>query len=405
MPSAIEAALSSPWRDAALIESAVSCPWRDAVLVESTGSAFTAGAPPSGGTTTAPSLDALYVLPAAAGYAVSHTLTVVDLTDGVALELTDLSIATDDGSVCWTLNANGPPELFARVTAAGQPPVWEVTLDGILWRFLIESARRTRGEFGIGGVSVTGRSVTMLAAEPYQYPQNWVNEGDATAAQLVEQAQVYTGLGVSWQLVDWLVPDSVWSYSGSPLAVAQRVAESVGAVVQSDPAEPVIVIAARYRELPNVWPLTVPDVEIHADAIMTDGYERADRPAYTGVYVSGQQQGVTGLVRLEGTPGDILAPPVTDLLLTDADAVRQRGEAILGAGGQQARVQMTLPILTGAGLPGVLSVGQLCRVVEAGAATWWGLVRAVSVAVSLPSALQTVTLERHTAPIAGTVIQ
>ncbi len=281
-------------------------------------------------------------------------------------------------------------------------PVISVVVDGLEWQFIIEGVRRNRA-FAQNSVSVTGRSRTITAGEPYEFPVNWINQGPASAAQLVDQAQIYTGIEVEWLLDDWLVPDKVWSFTGTPLAVAQRVAESVSAVVRSARADMRLTIMPRYREMPNQWPHVAPDVEIHIDASMTDSYDRADRPAYNAVYVSGQQQGAVGRVYLEGTAGDKLAPLVTDLLLTDIEAVRQRGQAILGAAGPQARVQQTLPVLTGDGEPGVLELGMLCHVVDDGP-EWWGVVRAVGVTVDLPSVLQTITLERHTSDIEGTVI-
>jgi hypothetical protein len=405
MPSVVASAVSVPWRDAAGAAAAVSAPWRDGTDVASTGSPFTAPGAPGGSTPTAGSLAADYVLAAAAAYHVVHTVTVTDLRDDAAIEFEQMSIAADEGGVCWTLTASGPASLFARFTADSvDKPVVLVTIDGLAWQFIIERVSRNRSGLANAGVSVSGRSLTITAGEPYQYTQNWINQGPASAAQLVDHAQLYTGLQVNWLLEDWLVPDKVWSFSGSPMAVAKRVAESVSAVVRSARTDLTISIMPRYPVLPHLWPYEAPDVDLHIDAAMTDSYDRDDKPGYNGVYVSGQQQGVVGFVYLDGTPGDLLAPLVTDLLLTDEAAVRQRGIAILGASGPQARVQMTLPVLTGAGEPGVLDLGMLCRVIDDETEPWYGMVRAVSVSVSLPSVLQTITLERHTAPIPGTVV-
>ena len=76
---------------------------------------------------------------------------------------------------------------------------------------------------------------------------------------------------------------------------------------------------------------------------------------------------------------------------------------MLGAGGPQAVIQMTLPVLNDAGFPGVFEINWLCRIVEPGR-TWYGVVRAVSVSVAFPSVQQTITIEHHTADIDGTII-
>ena len=336
--------VEAPWDDGAPVAAQVEVPWDDATAIGSTGGAWTAPPAPPGGTPTGPNTVADFVIPRQAVYDVVHTVEVIDLRDGLPVEFASLSMSCDQASVCWTLNASGPAALFERLTSGDELPMLRVTVDGMQWLFVAESVQRAR-EFAGGGVSVTGRSVTITAGEPYQYTQNWVNDGPTTAAQIAEQAQVFTGLEVEWQLDDWPVPDRVWTFSGSPLAVVQRVAESVGAVLRSDRLENRIAVMPRYRILPNEWPEVAPDVDIHVEAAMTDSFERADRPAYDGIYVSGQQQGVTCLIKLAGTAGLNAAPLVTDLLLTDTVAAQQRGTAELGASGPQATVRMSLPVL------------------------------------------------------------
>lgn len=402
MPSVVTASISTPWKDGTGLVATVATPWKDGTVISTLGSPFVPPDPPGGSTPTEPTLTPDFVLNVADLESVVHTIVCTDLRDDTAIEFYRLGISTDDASVCWTLTASGPASLFARFTADGDLPIISVVLDGIEWRFLIEDIRQSR-TFGATTVSVTGRSQTITAGDPYEFASNWINDGPATAAQLVVQAQAFTLLDVDWAIDDWLVPDKVWSFTGTPLAVAKRVAESVSAIVASDRKDFRISILPRYRALPNEWPHVPPDVEVHIAAAQSLSYERADQPAYNGVYVSGQQQGAVAHVYLAGTSGDKLAPLVTDLLLTDLAANEQRGVAILGAAGQQAKVQMLLPVLVGAGQPGVLNLGMLCHVVDDGDG-WWGMVRAVSVAVEDPSITQMVTLERHTRPIPGTVI-
>lgn len=376
--------------------------WGFATLVTSVGGTWTPRAAPPGSTPTAPNTDADFVFPASSVYKVAHDVLVVDLRDDTLVEFPSMTLSCDDGSVCWTLNASGPPELFQRMTT-GDVPVLEVTINGNVWRFIVEGVRRTRNFQG-SGVDITGRSLTITAGEPYQFPENWVNAGPATAQQIMAQAQLYNGLEIDWQLEDWLVPDRAWSFSGTALSVVQRVAESVGAVLRSDRVENRISVLPRYRLLPNEWREAVPEIEIHIDASMTDSWERADRPAFNGVFVSGRVGGAIALVYLAGTSGERLAPMVTDDLLTETPALRQRGESVLGSGGPQATVQMTLPVMNDPAFPGVLEVNWLARIVEPGK-TWYGVIRAVSVNVGFPVIRQTITLEHHTADIDGTIIR
>lgn len=375
--------------------------WEFGTLVTSLGGAYTPGAPPAGGTPTAPSTDADFTIGPGPFYYVAHSVQCIDLRNSDLVEFDSASMSVDDGAACWTLTAVGKVELFQRFTT-GDVPIIEFTANGNIWRFVIEGVQRSRA-FDGSGVTVTGRSLSILAGEPYQFPQNWVNDGPTTAQQIATQAQVFTGLEVDWELDDWLVPDRTFAFTGSPLAVVSRVAESVGAVMRASRDQQRIALLPRYRWLPNEWREQVPDVEIHLDAVLADSYERADKPAYNGIFVAGEAGGVIARIYLSGTLGDKLAPMVTDALLTENAALRQRGESILGQGGPQAIVRITLPVLDEPGFPGVFELNWLCRVVEPGS-TWYGVVRAVNVSYEFGRISQTITLEWHTADIEGTTV-
>lgn len=403
MPSTIHTSVGSPWDDGSTIHGAgPSLPWGDGVTIHAGPSAYTPGPPAGGGTPTGPMPGvALYTIASRATYDVPHTMVVTDLRDDAVLAVESVSMSCDEDSILWTLRASGGDALYSKLTAGEQPAQVKVDIDGELWVFIIDSVSRTR-TFGQSNVTVSGRSPAVAAGSPYEADQNWVNDGISTGAQIAAVANLYTGLAVAWEIEDWLVPDRVFSFSGTPLAVVARVAEAVGAVVQADRTAYSVRVMPRYPLLANEWPAVAPDVEIALAAVLSEQYERADRPEYTGIYLAGQQQGAVGFVRLAGTSGVNLHPLVTDLLLTEEPALRMRGEAILGASGGQASMTLTLPLLTGAGEPGVLTKGQLVRVIDP-AGTWEGLVRSVAVNATLPVVTQTVVLERHTKMIEGTV--
>lgn len=401
MPS-VHADVDFVWKAGATVHMAgVSLPWKEGTTIHSQGGSYTPGSPPSGGTGagSAP-LQARFAIPAQAAYEIEHVVNVVDLRSNLPIAFLDFSFGADVDSLAWTMRATCAPEAYAILLAGEQPPQVEVTVDGQKWVFAIDSISRSRAHAETS-VSISGHSLALGAASPYEAQQNWINDGASTAAQIVATANLYTTLSIDWGLEDWIVPDRVFSFSGTPLEVVKRVAESVGAIVQSERDKFGVRVFPRYPTLPNEWPVVPPDVQIAFEAVLSESYERADRPEYNGVHLSGQQQGVTGHVRLEGTNGSFLHPLVTDLLLTDEPALRQRGLSILGASGGQATVTLGLPVLAGAGKPGVLDVNQLVRVLDP-AGTWYGIVRSVDVAVSLPTVEQRVTIERHTKPVPGT---
>ena len=327
-------------------------------------------------------------------YMQTHSLAAYRLPDMTPVPLTGFDLSADEGSFGWTLSATGPDSLLTLLApTAGLPARLRVVLDGLTWDVVVEGLRRTRA-FNRTGASITARSTAALLADPYMPERAMLNAVPATAQQLVEDALQFTGVTLDWQVTDWLVPAGAWSFTGTPLAAVRRVADSIGALVQCPRTGSVISVRPRYPVLPWAWALATPDVTLALDPLTSEGYERADRPAYEGVYVSGQAQGVLALVKRTGTAPSLLMPSVTDALITGLPAARQRGESMLGGAGPQAVMTLTLPVLTAAGEPGVIDVGKLVLVNDP-AGSWKGRVRSVSVRADGTTVRQTLTLERH----------
>jgi len=332
-------------------------------------------------------------------YMTTHHMQAVLLPGGESVTLLDVQLSADADNPGWSLSATGPDYLMDQLGGAGAPKQIRLTIDGLPWVFAVERLDRTRAA-GQRRVRISAVSTPMLLGQPYLPAQTWLNAQDVTAQQLVADALQYTGVDVDWQIPDWLVTAGAWSFTGTPLAAAVRIAESVGAVLQSDPVNPLLRYLPRYPTMPWEWPHTPADVTMPSAAILTDSLERGDQPEWEAVYVMGTTQGVMTRVKRTGTAAALLAPMVTDDLITHVDAASQRGRAILGAGGRQANITLSMPLLSGATIgqsgPGLLHVGQLLEVVEP-AETWRGLVRGVSLAASFSSGQvrQSLRVERH----------
>lgn len=398
----VQGALVAPWGAGQHVAGGTLAPWGRAGRVQAFGTAYTPPAPPPGSDTFTPNdLTAPLALGPASSYHQAHTLAVTDLRTSTALRVDRLSLSLDDGAAFWTLAAEGPLELFDVLTGGEQPALVQVQVDGHTWAFVVEtvarprSSRPTRVTFG-------GRSVAAVADAPYQFALTYSAEAPTTAAQLCAGALLAAGVALDWKLADWPIPAGAVSIQGTPMDVVRAVAGAVGAVVTAHPSDYRITVQSRYDLLPNEWAYAPPDVQLHSSAVESETFDRADKPAYTGVFVAGQQGGALGYVRLEGTSGGDQAPMVTDALLTDVEALRERARAVLGAGGKQARVTRVLPVCTGVGQPGVLERGALVRCIDAaangaaGQSIWPGVVRSVGLAVQPPVVQQTLGFERHT---------
>ena len=341
-------------------------------------------------------LPATYTIPFKKTYMAVHTVSVVRLPDLLPLPALTGNISTDADSWCWSLSATGPASLMDLLApTAGAPAQLRVTVDGIAWEFIAESLSRTR-EFGKARVALKGRSVTAALSDPYATPTTWTNAAESLAGQIATGVLADTGVTLDWGVDDWLVPAGAWSHQGTPISALSRIAEAAGASLSSPRAGSELRVKPHYSLLPWEWngAAVAPDVQLPLAVVIRDGFERRDRPAYNRAVVSGENQGVLGLITRDGTAGDLSAPMVTDALATAQNAVRQRGAAILGSAGPQALVSLSLPLLTGGTMPGVLDVGQLVEVVEP-TETWRGMVRAVDLSINWPTIRQSVSVERH----------
>lgn len=392
-----------PWDDAtSILGSVVRLPWDDGATIFSNGGTYTAPSPPAGGTTAVPNTNPRFTIASRSLYTSNPGLLVKDLRDGSTLVVNSVSLSEEDSSPFWTVDMDGPLSLWTSLSAGTQPALVSVDIGAKTWNFIIEAVSQER-IFGKRTTRVRGRSITASAAEPNQFSKNWTIDGATTALQIATSANLLTGVEVFWGITDWLIPDKVFSFSGTPLGVVKRIADAVGALVLSDTSLLKVTVAPRYPLLPNEWPLAPPDVELAIDAVQSDSFEVLDNPNYDGVYTLGQQDGAYAFVRLAGTTGANLSPLTSDQLLTDLPANMERGRSILGGSGKKQMRSMQVPVLTGSGEPGVFEVNWLVRVVDE-AETWWGMVRRVSVQATYDSAVQSIALERQLEYVPGTVL-
>jgi len=326
-----------------------------------------------------------------------HSLAAFRLPDMAPLPVESFTLAADVDAIGWTVNITGRVELMTLLAPSGGLPARaRLVIDGSNWDFFVQGLRRNRGELGRVTATAVGASVSALLAEPTARERSYLSAVPMTAEQIAEEALQYTGVTLDWRLTDWLVPAGAWSHRGTPMSALRRVADAAGGIVQSPRTGDAVILAPRYPILPWAWAAETPDVTLALDPIDTEGYERTDRPAFEGVYISGQAQGVLAVVKRTGTApaADKLLPMVTDELITDYPAARQRGESLLGAGGPQARMTLRLQVLTGELEPGVIDPGKLVLVNDP-AGAWRGLTRSVQVEGDLAFIRQTVVLERH----------
>lgn len=313
------------------------------------------------------------------------------VSDNADVPCTGFSLSLDSTSWAWTFSATIPAAAQSLVMpVSGEPVELLAHVNGEQIRVIVESISRER-TFGRSAVRISGRGRTARLDAPYAPISVWGNAGEAkTAQQLLESVLPY-GWTATWGLTSWLVPAGVWSHQGTPISAAQAIVGAAGGYLQPHPTGEVIRALLRYPVKGWEWSGVTPDIDLPADVVSREAIEWIDRPAYNRVYLSGQAGGILGRVSRSGSAGDVVAPMITDPLITHADAARQRGIAVLSDAGRQALETLRLPVLAATG---IIVPGVWVRYSD-GVDTRIGLARGVSIDARWPEVWQTITVETH----------
>ena len=178
---------------------------------------------------------------------------------GNLVRLLSASIGLSEGEYAWT------GKLEIGDVAAFQPmavddPVW-FTLGGETYSLIIDNRTISREGGGRPRMAISVISSTALMAAPRTFPMEKTWE---TAVQAKEAAEEVVGVGLEWQLVNWLIPGGHLAvYNAAPLEVVQTIVRAAGGVVETKPNGSLRV---RHR-----FPVAVPGWESTVvDHVLTD---------------------------------------------------------------------------------------------------------------------------------------
>ncbi len=334
-------------------------------------------------------------------YFIVNTLTLKRVYDNFPIEVLSASIGIDKGSWCWSFNATIPYNQLANVQPNSSGPVEvELNINGIIWHVIIESFSENK-QFAKTAVSITGRSKTAYLDSPYAPTRSLVQSEATTSRQMAEaelsRVGLETGFSLDWQLVDalgWAMPANTWSYQDlTPIQVIQQIAEGAGGYVNSSTLGDSVIVLPDYSVPFWQWASAAVDKTIPLSLIKTQSLKWTEKPSYNGVYVSGENTGVTGFVRRYGTDGGFQAPAFVNPMISAEAAARSKGISILSSGGKQASVGLDLPMHEDLGL---VTPGMLIEVDPS--APWRGMVRSTAISATRGDSLtvtQSIELERH----------
>ena len=321
------------------------------------------------------------VVPVQRVYIVLNTASLRRVSDNALIPTYSLSLSLDAASWTWGFDASIPMEAQALVEPNTGPVELLASVNGVDFRLLAESLSRER-VFGKATLRVSGRGRNAILDAPYAPTTSYQNTIDRTAQQLAGDALTFNGVplpwSVQWGLTDWLVPAEVFTHQGTHISALNAIAQAAGGYLQPHRTDQTLRILPKYPAAPWNWASITPDFELPVDVAVRESLQWTDKPNYNRVFVSGQQSGVLGQVTRQGTAGDVVAPMVTDPLITHADAARQRGISILADTGRVVTMGLSLPVLAETG---VIEPGKFVKYVDGGIERL-GIVRGTNVSVA-----------------------
>jgi hypothetical protein len=330
-------------------------------------------------------------------YHMPASITLTRLSDGATINVLRASVSIDIDSWAWSMRADlassADLALVAPIGATLQDV--ELTINGHVWRFTVESQSRGR-RFNQSTFSISGRSRSAALALPYAETLTYTETSAKTAQQLALDALQFTGWTLDWQIPDWLVAANSLSVSEkTPIDIVNQIASAAGAVVQTDPSAMVLHVISRYPIAPWGWSAAIPDIALPDLVLKTADSNWQPGPPFNRIFVSGEHAGVNLDLTRDGTAGDKVAPMVVDRLLTEVTANRERGRVELSKSGKKSVETMDIPLAVPPDEPALILPGSLVQVEEA--TTWKGLAISVSIEASNSSAVtvnQKITVER-----------
>lgn len=331
------------------------------------------------------------VVPVRRAYIVINNTYLTRISDGAPIPVHSMGLSLDAGSWTWGFDATLPAVAQALVEPTANGPVeLAAFVNGTEFRVLAEEISSER-VFLSKQIRVSGRGANARLDSPFAPQQIFANTAMRTTEQLMGDVLTINGVplgySVDYQITPWVVPAGGFVHLGTYISALTAIANAGGGYLRPHPSLQKFDVLHRYPTAP--WEPVTPGIILPAAVTTRESITWVEKPDYNRVFVSGQDTGVLGDVRRQGTAFDKAAPMVVDPLITDAAAAQQKGLEVLGNTGRQYEVGLRLPVLA---QTGVIQPGVYVQYVD-GAITRTGIVRSTQVEVGEIDVYQTIGVE------------
>ncbi|MGY4015251.1 hypothetical protein [Aeromonas molluscorum] len=296
--------------------------------------------------------DASIIIPTRRIYLVSNTASIVRVRDGLDIAATAVNIELDTDSWAWQFNAQIP-----RIAAAEMTDEEEVSIhiNGERWDCVCDGWQSSQS-FGRESATLTGRSRSAYLSPTHVLP-GAVSEAAPAMVQQLAASLLPLGWTLEWQAADWLVPGGFFSLDNqTPIGAIRYLAEAAGGFVLPHQRDRHLVVKPRFPVVPWQLDVSPADIAIPRAIITTLGSDFQPGQSANGIWVNGGHQGISALVKRQGSAGERQAQSITHPLVCDVIAARAQGIVALAQTLPRRTHSIELPLSadTGLILPGVV---------------------------------------------------
>lgn len=276
------------------------------------------------------------------------------LSDGQTIAISQITISQRRGNFAKAVSVTFQSHIDMQ-RARNEP--LKVVINGYEHRVLIERFSTSR-RFGDANFQGQGRSLLALLASPYQLPITYANSTPRSLLGILSDLLNGSGWTVKAQgFSDFTIPEGAFSVQGkAPIEAIAAQLDGIGVILLSNDIRKELTLVAKWPIVPWQMANQSPAIVFHQGVIQSLSESEELSPLCNGVYVRGEQVGVSAHVKRQGTAGNITPNDISHPLIVTAIAAQLCGTAALADTGKKRQWQLTAPVM--ATLP-IVTEGQL----------------------------------------------
>lgn len=276
-------------------------------------------------------------------YIVNPTLTCHRVSDNVAIVLDGVTISDKRGqySASISLDFSSKGDMDRAMNE-----LLLIDINGYQF-YTIPEEPSERRSFNSVQYSASGRGRVAYLSEPWKLPVSYTNNTDRSFGGIL--SDILQNSGWAAELTgfnDFNVPAGSFSVIGrSPIDSVAYAVEQVGCMIVADEENSKLKILPQYPTTPWAMDAAVADVNIHENVIISFNRQGKKNQLCDGIWVRGEQHGVSRHVRRTGTAGSVTTQDYTSSLIVDDIPARLVGTAKLADTGDKEIISVSLPVM------------------------------------------------------------